>query len=61
LAEQIQLGESGRIRVTQETATVEIEAIADDSVASQCVWLPIGVAETAVLGNGFAAISVEKA
>jgi hypothetical protein len=40
---------------------VEIEAIADDSVASQCVWLPIGVAETASLGNGFAAISVEKA
>ncbi len=61
LAEQIQLGASGRIRVTQEAATVEIEAIADDSVASQCVWLPIGVAETALLGNGFAAISVEKA
>ena len=61
LAEQIQLGSSGRIRVTQEAATVEIEAIADDSVASQCVWLPIGVAETASLGNGFAAISVEKA
>jgi NADH-quinone oxidoreductase subunit G len=61
LAEQIQLGASGRIRVTQEAATVEIEAIADDSVASQCVWLPIGVAETASLGNGFAAISVEKA
>ncbi len=61
LAEQIQLGASGRIRVTQEAATVEIEAIADESVASQCVWLPIGVAETASLGNGFAAISVEKA
>jgi NADH-quinone oxidoreductase subunit G len=61
LAEQIQLGVSGRIRVTQETATVEIEAIADDSVASQCVWLPIGVVETTALGNGFAAISVEKA
>jgi len=61
LAEQIQLGASGRIRVTQETATVEIDAIADDSVASQCVWLPIGVTETASLGNGFAAISVEKA
>jgi NADH-quinone oxidoreductase subunit G len=46
--------------VTQGDASVELTVSIDDAVPDGCIWLPTAVAGTEALGEGFAAVAVEK-
>ncbi|MGD1982741.1 MAG: NADH-quinone oxidoreductase subunit NuoG [Chromatiaceae bacterium] len=48
------------VRVTQGDASVELTVSIDDAVPDGCIWLPTAVAGTEALGEGFAAVAVEK-
>ena len=60
-AQALGLDAEGAVRVTQGEHSVELQAAVDDAVPEGCIWLPTAVPGTEGLGEGFAAVSVEKA
>ena len=61
LWQQLGLAAGDRVRVAQGSATAELPARVDASLAPNAVRVPAGLAETSALGAMFGTITVEKA
>jgi len=55
------LSDGDRILVSQNGSAVTLPAKADNNVPEGCVWVPMGLPETAELGELFGPIDVSKA
>ena len=54
------LDAGGAVRVTQGEASAEFDVRLDDGVPDGCIWLPVAVPGTELLGAGFGPVSLEK-
>jgi NADH-quinone oxidoreductase subunit G len=60
-AQALGLNGDAVVRVVQGEQSAEFPAALDDAVPEGCIWLPTAVSGTETLGQGFAAVTVEKA
>jgi NADH-quinone oxidoreductase subunit G len=60
-AGKLGLGDGGSAHITQGEGTAILPVVVDESVATGCVALPAGIAETATLGHLFGSVTVENA
>jgi len=55
------LAEGDRVRVRQDGRQQLFDLRVDPGVSAGCVWIPLGLVETTVLGMAYGAVEVEKA
>ena len=61
LFQQLGVKDGDPVRVTQGGASVTLPAVQDDRLPTDCVRVPMGLPQTAALGQPFGAITVERA
>lgn len=49
-----------RVRLRQGDRYQLFDLVIDSGIAKGCVWVPLGLAETAVLGSGYGAVELER-
>jgi len=59
-AQALGLNGDARVRVVQDGQSAEFATTLDEAVPEGCIWLPTAVGGTEALGQGFAAVTVEK-
>jgi NADH-quinone oxidoreductase subunit G len=59
-ARALDLMNTDRVLVRQGTRTANLDLVIDDGVAMGCVWIPVGMPETAPLGPAYGPVELQK-